>query len=95
MNNNFNISSSQNSGFFSGSSYKNEKEKSQRSLEQYDVDFRSEFDKLETICKDEPIFKILSKSSFKFEFYKKENNNINYKCSEISIKDKIEKNKFR
>ena len=90
MNNNFNISSSQNSGFFSGSSYKDAKQKSQRSIDPYDVDFRTEFDKLENFCKDEPIFKILSKSSFKLEFYKK-NNNFNYKCSEISIKDIIEK----
>jgi hypothetical protein len=89
MNNNISVGGSQNSGFFSGSSYKNEKEKSQRSLDVYDVELRSEFYELETSCKDDPIFKILSKSSFKFEFYKKQNNNINYKCCEIIIKDKI------
>ena len=89
MNNNISMGGSQNSGFFSGSSYKNEKEKSQRSLDEYDVDFRSEYDKLETFCKNDPILNILSKSSFKFEFYKKQNNNINYKCCEIIIKDKI------
>ena len=89
MNNNISMGGSQNSGFFSGSSYKNEKEKSQRSLDVYDVDFRSEYDKLETFCKNDPILNILSKSSFKFEFYKKQNNNINYKCCEIIIKDKI------
>ena len=89
MNNNISVGGSQNSGFFSGSSYKNEKEKSQRSLDVYDVEFRSEYDKLETFCKNDPILNILSKSSFKFEFYKKQNNNINYKCCEIIIKDKI------
>jgi hypothetical protein len=89
MNNNISVGGSQNSGFFSGSSYKNEKEKSQRSLDVYDIEFRSEYDKLETFCKNDPILNILSKSSFKFEFYKKQNNNINYKCCEIIIKDKI------
>ena len=91
LNNNISISNSQSSGFFSSPSYEDAKKNSQRGIEYYDIGVRSEYEELENTYKDDPVFKILSKSSFKFEFIKTKNTNVECKCSEISIKDKIKK----
>ena len=88
-----NISNSQTSGYLSGSSYKREREKSGRSLDQFDIEEeeqRPEYDILKELCRKEIAFIILSNSSFKFEFNKDKNNNIIYKCSEIKIDNTIQ-----
>ena len=86
------VSYSQSSGYLSGSSYKREREKSGRSLDQFDIEDeeqKPEYEILRESCKKEIAFVILSNSSFKFEFNKDNNNNIVYKCSEIKIDNTI------
>ena len=82
-----NISNSQSSGYFSGSTYKREREKSGKSLDQFDMEEeqKTEYEILKEICNKEITFVILCKSSFTFEFNKDNNDNIIYKCSEIKI----------
>ena len=81
-----NINNTQSSGYFSGFSYRKEKEKSMRSLDCFGVeDPKSEYEILKEVCQKEIAFAILSFSSFKFEFSKDKNNNIIYKCHDIKI----------
>ena len=82
---NFNSSSS----FFGGQSYKNEKEKSGRSLDIIDEEKEMTFEEIQKKFSDEIIFKVIKKSIFKFHTEKKGKETfISY--DEIKIGDKEE-----
>ena len=89
-----NQENSSSSGYFSGSSFKKEKEHSGRNFEGYEEETKSEFEILKEQNKNDITFRILTKSIFFFEFYKEDNDETKEKFSGIKIQGEYENINF-